>query len=140
MTPSLPSILLGQVIALSAPAPPEAGGDYAAGRVGLVATLLLLASQEAERGPAAAAWENEAMRALFADAAADYDLELGDELTADAATWTEVDAVNDALRRRLVVLHAATEARRDAPLQQRILNLYVAMANSRRLDLPGAGG
>ena len=41
MTPSLPDILMGQFIALTAPLPPEASGDYAAARLGMLAVLLL---------------------------------------------------------------------------------------------------
>jgi hypothetical protein len=135
-------ILLGQAVALGAPAPPECLGDYAAGRAGLVATLLVLAGQEAERGPAARAWENGALRALLAAAAPDY-LALTDGQpppAAGAATWSALDTENADLRRRLTALHEAAEARGDAALQRRILALYVEMAEARRLTLPGAPG
>ena len=52
MTPALPDILMGQMISLVTPMPPEAGGDYLAGRMGLLAMLASLAAQEAERGEA----------------------------------------------------------------------------------------
>jgi hypothetical protein len=144
MTPSLPVILMGQVASLSAPAPAEAAGDYAVSRGGMVAMLLMLAAQEAEHGPAARVWENGALRALFADAAGAYDEALGGVLSAAAGTsdgvvgWSALDGVNADLRRLLIALHEAAEARGDAALQRRILDLYVEMAKARHLDLPGA--
>jgi hypothetical protein len=123
MTPNLPTLLLGQAIALSAPAPPESSGDYAAGRIGLVATLLVLAAQEAQRGPAARILENRAIAELLASARVDKEaLFAGD----GPATWSD--------------LHEAAEVEGDRALQSRILALYVEMAKIRRLDLPGATG
>jgi hypothetical protein len=142
MTPALPTLLIGQAVALGAPAPPECLGDYAASRAGLVATLLVLAAQEAERGPAARAWENGALRSLFEAAEREYRdvLGAGPPPADGAGTWSGLDAENADLRRRLIALHEAAEARRDATLQRRILALYVDMAHARRLELPGAGG
>ena len=77
MTPTLPEILRGEAIAMSTLLPPEAGGDYAAGRTGMLASLAMLASQEAERGPAARVWENGAMRGMLGQAAGVYDAGLG---------------------------------------------------------------
>jgi hypothetical protein len=133
-------ILLGQAVALGAPAPPECLGDYAAGRAGLVATLLVLAAQEAERGPAARAWENGALRALLAEADPQYLAMAGGQPppAVGEATWSALDTENADLRRRLIALHEAAEAGGDAPLQRRILALYVDMAKARRLVLPGA--
>jgi len=134
---------MGQVISLSAPAPPEASGDYAVSRGGMVAMLLMLSAQEAERGPAARAWENGALRALLAEAAGGYDEALGGALSAAAGVtdgdcgWSALDAANADLRRRLIALHEAAEARHDAGLQRRILDLYVEMAKARHVDLPG---
>jgi hypothetical protein len=145
MTPSLPTILMGQVATLSAPAPPEASGDYAVSRAGMVSMLLMLSAQEAERGPAARVWENGALRAVLSDAASAYDEALGGVLSsADSVTdgdggWSALDGANAELRRRLIALHQAAEARSDAALQRRILDLYVDMAHARRFDLPGAG-
>ena len=146
MTPTLPMILMGQVAALSAPAPPEASGDYAVSRAGMVAMLLMLSSQEAERGPAARIWENGALRAVLAEAAGAYDAALEGKLSSAAGVtdgdggWSALDGANAELRRRLIDLHRAAEAGGDAPLQRRILDLYVEMARARRLELPGAGG
>jgi hypothetical protein len=104
--------------------------------------LLVLAAQEAERGLAARTWENGAIRALFDELAAGDPETLGaaPPSAPDATTWTELDLENARLRRRLIALHEAAEARGDARLQRRILALYVDMARARRLDLPGAGG
>lgn len=133
MTPALPMLLMGQVVALSAPAPPEASGDYAVSRIGLVAMLLMLAAQEAERGPAAVRAENAAIAALLAQAG-----EVVDDAAADES-WSGQEARNAILRRALIGLHEAAETRRDRPLQRRILDLYVQMAHGRRLTLAGAG-
>ena len=144
MTPSLPDILMGQFVALSAPLPPEASGAYAAGRTGMLALLAVLASQEAERGVAARLWENGALRGLFARAAAGYDLAFQGALAAAAEqadedfAWSALDGANAGLRRLLIVLHEAVEARDDAALNLEILALYQRMAHQRRLELPDA--
>jgi hypothetical protein len=146
MTPSLPTILMGQVATLSAPAPPEASGDYAVSRAGMVAMLLMLSAQEAERGPAARAWENGALHDVLSEAARAYDEALGGALSSASGVtdgdsgWSALDAANAELRRRLISLHEAAEARGDVALQRRILDLYVEMARARRFDLPGAAG
>lgn len=147
MTPSLPDILIGQCAALAAPLPPEAGGDYAAGRVGLLVMLAALAAQEAERGVAARVWENQALRALFAEAAPAYDGDLGGRLGPAAAgadgdlSWSALDGANADLRCLLIALHEAVEERRDVALDREILALYGRMAHERRLELPsGLGG
>ncbi len=127
MSPKLPELLIGLAVSLLRPEPPEAGSDYAAGRVGLMASLLVLASQEAERGAAARIWENAAITELLEDTAS----------PPPQATWSELDARNADLRRALIALHIAAEESGDRGLQGRILALYEAMAHARRLDLPG---
>jgi hypothetical protein len=131
MTPSLPDILTGQAVAVMTPLPPEAGGEYLAGRMGLVAMLAGLAAQEAERGTAARVWENGAIRALqaragFPQAGADDDL-----------SWRALDSANAELRRALIRLHEAAEDDGDRELQVEILDLYRQMAHARRLLLGG---
>ncbi len=140
MTPTLPLLLGGLAASLAAPAPPEAGGDYAASRVGLVAMLLMLAAQEAERGPGAARQENRAIIDLLEEARAGYPeaVRSDHERWAGIEEWRGPEGANAALRDALIRLHEAAEATGDAPLQRRILSLYVAMAHARRLDLPGA--
>ncbi len=131
MTPSLPDILLGQVAALSAPTPPEASGDYLAGRLGLVAMMSMLAAQEAERGIDARVWENRAIRDLLARAGAPADCQPAADLA-----WSALDRENAALRLALIAAHVAAEEAGDAALDLEILQLYKEMAERRRLDLP----
>lgn len=135
MTPSLPDILVGNFLCLADPGPPEQQGEFMAGKVGLVALLSLLAAQEAERGVAARVEENELIRAVLGAAAADYGLE-ADWPATDALTIQALDAVNAALRKALIGLHEAVEAREDWPRHHAILRLYAKMADLRRLDLP----
>jgi hypothetical protein len=143
VNPSLPEILRGEAVALSTPLPPEAGEAYFASRVGMLASLAILASQEAERGPAARVWENNALRALFSRTASAYDAGLGGRLAAAAATadtdfsWSALDAANADLRRTLIVLHEAAEAAGDKALDREIIALYGEMAHQRRLELGG---
>lgn len=143
MTPKLTDILIGQAVAIATPQPPEASGDYMVARLGMVAMLSTLAAQEAERGPAARLWENKAISDLLAAAAGPYADVLGDGLVlsgheAEDKSWSGLDRANADLRRRLIALHVAVEARGDAALERRILELYVEMARARRLDLPAA--
>jgi len=131
MTPRLPDILVGQAIGLTSPLPPEAGPDYLAGRAGILAMLASLAAQEAERGVAVRVWENGAIAALLAKAGA------GESKPVADLSLTALDAANASLRRRLIALHAAAEARGDKRVQAEILTLYVEMAAARRLQLGG---
>jgi hypothetical protein len=131
MTPRLPDILVGQAIGLTTPLPPEAGPDYLAGRAGILAMLASLAAQEAERGVAVRVWENGAIAALLAKAGA------GESKPVADLSLTALDAANASLRRRLIALHAAAEARGDKRVQAEILTLYVEMAAARRLQLGG---
>jgi hypothetical protein len=129
MTPTLPDILMGQAVALMTPLPPEAGGDYLVGRMGILAMLAGLAAQEAERGLAARVWENGAIRALLAKSGA------ASSKTDDDLAWSALDATNADLRRALIAAHEAAEARDDRALQAEILELYRQMAAARRLVL-----
>ena len=135
MTPSLPDILVGNFMCMADPGPPEQQGEFMAGKVGLVALLSLLAAQEAERGVAARVEENALIRATLEAAATDYGLEGGWAAT-DALTLQALDGVNAALRKDLISLHEAVEAREDWPCHHAILRLYAKMAELRRLDLP----
>ncbi len=143
MSPDLREVISGCVVALNSPQPSEAGPEYAAARSGMVMMLLALAGQEAERAAAASAWENAAMRDLFGDASGAYDAALSGRLAAAAGqadgdfTLTALDAANADLRRTLIALHEAIEARGDTAWDRRILDLYRRMAQARRLDLAG---
>lgn len=136
MTPSLPDILVGNFMCMADPGPPEQQGEFLAGKVGLVALLSLLAAQEAERGVAARVEENALIRAILAEAAADYGLDVAGLPSTDEMTISSLDRVNAALRTALIGLHEAVEARNDTARHHAILRLYVRMADLRRLDLP----
>lgn len=138
MTPSLPDILVGNFLCMIDPPPPEQQGEFMAGKVAVVALLSLLAAQEAERGIAARVAENAAILALLEEAAGDYALEAvaGTEDLSLAA----LDAANARLRRALIGLHEAVEARGDTARHHAILRLYARMADLRRLDMPPLPG
>jgi hypothetical protein len=146
MTPTLPEILNGVVVAIAEPPAPEAAGEFAAGRFGVIAMLSMLAAQEADRGPAAAVWENAAVRELCARSASAYDEGLGGVLAQAAAVTdgdgglTALTAANAALRRALIALHEAAETRGDHALDRELLALYGEMARRRRLELPVQAG
>jgi len=131
MTPSLPDIMMGHVVALNAPMPPEAAGDYLVSRLGLLAMLSILAAQEAERGIDTRVWENGAIRALLARAASPADCSPAADLT-----WSALDRENAELRRALIAVHIAAEEAGDTALDRDILQLYKEMSDRRRLVLP----
>lgn len=142
MTPTVRDVLQGCVVALGRLTPPEAGPEYAAGRIGMVGTLTMLAAQLADRAAADALAENAAIRALFAEAPA-YDDALGGRLSAAAGetdsdrTVPALDAANARLRRLLAELHEQVEAANDATADAKILALYIRMAAIRRMTLGG---
>jgi hypothetical protein len=146
MTPSVREVLLGCATALATPAADHDGAAYAAGRVGLASSLIVMAAFEAEKAAGAAITENADIRRLFAAAEA-YDAALGGRL-ARAARETDadlslpaLDAANAALRRLLIELHQAVESADDVAMDRRILELYARMAEGRRMALPqGLGG
>ncbi len=133
MTPTTAELLLGNFVAFSTPPPPEALGDFMASRIGIVGMISMLAAQEADRGAAVRIWENGAIRAVLAKNASYGPF----PNTPDGeATIEALDAVNAGLRRSLIGLHEAVEAAKDRELDREILDLYVKMAQARRLDLP----
>ena len=72
MNPSLAQLLASIPATLNTPLPPEAAGAFAASRNGMVATLMVLAAQEAESGVAVRVWENQAIFDLLQAAATRY--------------------------------------------------------------------
>ena len=142
MTPTVRDVLQGAVVALARPTPPEAGPEYAAGRIGMVGTLTMLAAQLADRAAADALAENAAIRALFREAPT-HDEALGRRLLAAAGETDSdqsvpaLDATNARLRRLLTELHERVEAANDATTDAKILALYVRMAAMRRMTLGG---
>jgi hypothetical protein len=140
MTPNVRDVLQGVVVALSTPPSPEVGMAYLASRTGMVGTLAMLAAGEADRAAGDAIAENAAIRALFAEAGA-YDQ---DGALAAAAKETDadlsvpaLDAANARLRRLLIGLHERVEAADDVAMNRKIVALYVAMAQIRRMTLGG---
>jgi len=142
MTPTLPQLLMGNFLCMIDPPPPEAVGEFMAGRVGVCAMISLLAAQEAERGTEARLWENSAIRAVLSKSAIDYGQRFRDASKGHDSDFglTALDKVNAALRRHLIALHELAENRGDTKLHQEIIALYVKMAEARRLDLPPLPG
>ena len=127
MTPTLPDILRGAAASLTTPPPPESAGEFMVGKIGLISMLLALSAQEAEKGLAVRVWENAAMRERLGETfegPPDFRLSV-------------LDAQNADLRRRVTVAHEAAEARGDVATDRAFLDLYEAMANARRLEMPG---
>ena len=140
MTPSVREVLQGVAIALSTPPSADAGQAFDASRMGLAASLAMMAAAEAERAVAAAVAENADIRALFAVASAHDpggDLAAAARETDTDLTVPALDAVNARLRRRLIALHERVEAASDAGFERKIVALYVRMAEGRRLALGG---
>lgn len=138
MTPTLIQLLSGVAATLQTPLPPEAAGDFATNRNGMVATLALLCVQEAERGVPVRVWENGVMRGLLEAAAARYPVAAPPLMESpEDLTLSGLDRVNAILRRRLISLHEAVEAAGDVQLDHQILLLYRQMAEARRLAMPG---
>lgn len=138
MTPTVSELLAGNFLAMSEPPPPESMGDYLAGKIAVTGMISLLAAQEAERGVAARVWENGAIRALLTAAAPTYGVRFATAGAGEDAdlSMSALDTANAALRRELIALHIAVEGARDAALDTGIRQLYVKMADARRLDLP----
>ena len=126
MTPTTAELLDGCVKAIATPPEAEDLALYLKGRLSLVVLVNILAAQEAEGGVAARVAENAALRAVLGDASA----------AEDDLTIAGLDAVNAALRRRLIALHTAVEEAGDRTRDREILALYRRMAALRELVLP----
>lgn len=134
MTPTLAEILHGNFLSLATPATPDMAGEFMATRIGAIALMNALAAQEAERGSGTAVVENRAIAAVLIDAS-NYAIKL--PATDDDPSPAAIDARNAALRRALIDLHEAAEARNDTATEDRILDLYCTMAAGRILRFPG---
>ena len=137
MTPTLPEILRGNFMSLAIPATPDMAGQFMTARVSVIALLNLLAAQEAERGTAGAVRENRLISDLLGSAPA-YAVVVPEPT--DDPSPAAIDAQNAAFRRALIALHEAVEQRGDDALEARILALYAAMAEGRKLILPPLPG
>ncbi|WP_425229109.1 hypothetical protein [Sphingomonas sp.] len=135
MTPTTATILAGNARVIASLAGEEGGADYAGAKLSVVALLSVLAAQEAEAGAAVRLAENAAIAAVLTAARPDDDG--GADLPESAEpTIAALDAVNATLRRRLIALHEAVEARGDRACDAAILALYRRMAEGRMLVLP----
>jgi hypothetical protein len=142
MTPSVREVLQGCLRAMMTPPSPDAGPDYAASRAGLAGMLVGLATAEAERAAGAAIAENADIRRLFVEVRggeADLDARLAKAVSDTDADLSvpALDAANAALRRLLIELHEAVEARGEAAAHGAIVALYGRMAQGRRMTLGG---
>jgi hypothetical protein len=142
MTPTVPELLMGNFLCLIDPPPPEAMGEFLAGRVAVTGLISLLCAQEAERGVEARLWENSAIRAVLSRSALDYGERFREASKGHDSDFdlTALDIKNAALRRHLIALHEMAESRNDTKLHHEIIQLYVKMAQARRLDLPPLPG
>ena len=140
MTPTVPELLLGNMLCFADPPPQENLGDFFASRVGVTGMISMLCAQEAERGIEARVWENLAIRELLSGAAIRYGADYAAAAGAEEGdlTLTALDRENADLRRALIRLHEAVENAGDTARHHDILRLYVQMADARRLDLPSA--
>jgi hypothetical protein len=146
MIPTTAEALIGNFMTLIEPPPPEAAGDFTAGKIGVIGMISLLAAQEMERGAAVRVTENRAMRTLFAEAAeggwAQAQTERLKALARgedDDLTITALDRGNAELRTALIALQSAVEDAAGAASlarQKRIARLLREAAQARRLDLP----
>jgi hypothetical protein len=146
MTPSLPQQLIAQAMTIAtriAPAIPET--SYAMGDVGMLAGVLVMLAQEADRTVDVLVRENTAMRALFADAGAMPLGDLVDELKAAGASSdadlkiTTLEAANARLKTLLIALHVEAEAVGGdwgRKLEARIWALLKRSADDRMLVMP----
>jgi hypothetical protein len=146
MTPNAPELLIGNFMTLIEPPPPEAMGEFMAGKIGVIGMISLLLAQEMEKGCAVRVAENRAMRALFQDAADDgWAVNLGDRLRSLASeedldlTLSALDRANAELRLALIDLQIAVEdtlGEAARAQEKRIVALLRESADARRLDLP----
>ena len=146
MTPNPPELLIGNFMTLIEPPPPEAMGEFMAGKIGVIGMISLLLAQEMEKGCAVRHGENRAIRALFDEAAASawapsltYRLKELARVEDQDLTLTALDRANAELRLALIDLQIAVE---DTPgvaalaREKRIVRLLRESADARRLDLP----
>lgn len=147
MNPTLSELLVGNLVTLSEPPPPESAGEFMGGKVGVVALISFLCAQEAEKGAAVRVNENRALRALFADASREgwapdqtallRELSEGQD---DSLLLSVLDQNNAELRRALIALQTAVEADPTPGgrlRERRTLSLLVETAHARALVLPG---
>ena len=142
MKPS-PELVLNHAFAKIAmemgPALPPGYGQGSATTTGV---LLLMVAQEFNRAAAIRKAENDDMRQLFADVAAQMPQSLSTALRTAASgedrdlTVSVLDASNTALKRLLIDLHVAAEVAGDRALDHRIVRMMQGWAARRQVVLP----
>ncbi len=142
MKPS-PELVLNHAFAKIAmemgPALPPGYGQGSATTTGV---LLLMVAQEFNRAAAIRKAENDDMRQLFADVAAQMPQPLSTALRTAASgedrdlTVSVLDASNTALKRLLIDLHVAAEVAGDRALDHRIVRMMQGWAARRQVVLP----
>jgi hypothetical protein len=142
MKPS-PELVLNHAFAKIAmemgPALPPGYGQGSATTTGV---LLLMVAQEFNRAAAIRKAENDDMRQLFADVAAQMPQPLSTALRTAASgedrdlTVSVLDASNTALKRLLIDLHVAAEVASDRVLDHRIVRMMQGWAARRQVVLP----
>lgn len=116
MKPDVPVVLQKLSMTLMAQVAPAVGVDYLQRNTGLAAIMLGMAAEEWDRAAARRVEENAALRALFADAAAEVDdaglraqLDEASRETDGDLRLSALDAANQRLRALLIHLHAHLE-------------------------------
>jgi hypothetical protein len=115
---------------------------YGQGSATTTAVLLLMVAQEFNRAAAIRKAENDDMRQLFADVAAQMPQPLSTALRTAASgedrdlTVSVLDASNTALKRLLIDLHVAAEVGGDRVLDHRIVRMMQGWAARRQVVLP----
>lgn len=142
MSPEANAILMQSFMKLAFEVAPALPAGYGQGSVATTGILLLMASQEYERGAEVRALENREMRALFARHAArfpalDVELRAAAAETDGSLAISALNAANARLRRLVIALQtAADEDAGSADVRRDIWALLTAAAQRRLVHLP----
>ncbi|MES1156934.1 MAG: hypothetical protein ABUL73_04050 [Alphaproteobacteria bacterium] len=149
MKPSFAQVLMGVASTLADDIAPHVGEEapFAVGHLGTIGLILACAAQEADRAVETAILEQDALKALFAEAAlSPLDLELRARLRAAAENdarpslkLSDLEGQTTKLKFLLMELLEAVEAERfdwAEQLESRIWNVLKSAAERRALYLP----
>ncbi|HVY02596.1 MAG TPA: hypothetical protein VG983_02980 [Caulobacterales bacterium] len=142
MKPTIAQYLAGASATLMREIAPQVD-SYGRGHLGAIGAILSFAAREADRAADTLAREQDALRALFADAAeapfaADLRARLREAAQAPRASLrvSDLERENAALKTLLIELHEAVEARPDgAELEARIWKILNDGADARIVGL-----
>jgi hypothetical protein len=142
MKPS-PELVLNQAFAkIAMEMGPALPAGYGQGSATTTGVLLLIVAQEFGRAVAIRKAENDAMRDLFGEVAAQVPAPLSSALNAAARgsdtdlSVSALDATNAKLKALLIEVHVFAETCGDAVLDQRIVRLMRDWAGRRQVVLP----